>query len=165
MKKLNLGCGSDIREGYVNIDLYNDKADLQCDVTALPYEDSSIDEIFASHIIEHFDFQQSWAVLAEWYRVLKPGGMLKIETPDFFESCKLFVELGSPRHQALYGHFFSEAWKDGHVHKFLYTEIQLKWQLGMAGFREMTRMPPESSYALGPVALPQQVYLNLWAKK
>jgi len=54
MLKLNLGSGPEKKEGYVNVDVM-DGADLVHDLTnPLPYPSESVDEIFASHIIEHF---------------------------------------------------------------------------------------------------------------
>jgi len=165
MIKLNLGCGDDKREGYVNIDLYNANADLQCDVAGLPYNDNTVDEIFSSHVIEHFDWRAGWEVLREWYRVLKPGGVLKIETPDFHWSCAAFVNGTHQQRIRLYSHFFSEPWKPGHTHKFLFTEEQLGWQMSEVGFKDIKRMPPDSSYSKDENALPSSLYLNLWGFK
>lgn len=78
--KLNLGCGNIILPGFTNCDLYDEKADIKCDVKDLPFEDNSVDEIVASHIIEHFDFREAQDVLKEWQRVLKRGGKLWIQS-------------------------------------------------------------------------------------
>lgn len=139
--KLNLGCGDMILEGFINCDLYNTKAEVKCDVSKLPYEDNYADVIYASHIIEHFDFYEAFKVLAEWKRVLKVGGRLVIETPDLLESCRKFVNADEQGRLALYGHFFARPWVDGQVHKFLYTEVQLGWTLGQLGFKDIKRVP------------------------
>lgn len=75
--KLNLGSGGDV-EGYVSIDRKNGK-----EAYPLEYPDDSIDEVRASHLLEHFPRGQIEQVLREWVRVLKPGGYLKIAVPDF----------------------------------------------------------------------------------
>ena len=89
MLKLNLGCGMYYKPNYVNIDKYDESvADKTLDITKLPYENESVDEIEASHIIEHFDIIKLPYLLAEWLRVLKPGGVIYIETPDLSKSTK-----------------------------------------------------------------------------
>jgi glycosyltransferase involved in cell wall biosynthesis len=152
--KLHLACGHDYTEGYINIDLYAPEdavCDARFDVMKLPYPDNSVDEIKAFHIIEHFHFFEIQEVLKEWYRVLKPGGRLWLETPDFLESCRSFVE-GSPSMHIedwrvlLYNHFFAHAWIPGQTHKFLFTETQLRTNFEWAGFKSANRLPPASKY-------------------
>lgn len=75
--KLNLGSGGDV-EGYVSIDRKQGK-----EAYPLDYSDNSVDEVRASHILEHFPRGQVEAVVKEWVRVLKPGGYLKIAVPNF----------------------------------------------------------------------------------
>lgn len=80
--KLNIGCGSDIREDYINIDrAKNPGVDVVFDLEELPYpfEDNSVDEIYASHILEHF--QDPIAIIHELHRILKVGGQLRIKVP------------------------------------------------------------------------------------
>lgn len=148
LKRLNLGCGDDIKEGYINIDLYNDKAELQCDIAKLPFGDNKVDEVLVSHVLEHYHFHDGEAALKEWYRVLKPGGKIKIEVPDFYHLCKEFtkwVEEGQPYHE-LYGYFFSDPWNPGHQHLFMYTEGTLKWRMEGVGFKNIVRLDPVSGY-------------------
>lgn len=75
--KLNLGSGEVPLEGYINLD--GARGEM---IFPLPYVDASADEILASHVLEHFSHRQTGAVLAEWVRVLKPGGLLRIAVPD-----------------------------------------------------------------------------------
>lgn len=77
--KLNLGAGSNELEGYDNsFDRDNGKEAYPLDVP-----DASVDEIRASHLFEHFSHREAQAVMADWVRALKPGGLLKIAVPDF----------------------------------------------------------------------------------
>ena len=76
--KLNLGAGSAPIEGYVNLDHKTDD-----EIYPLKIEDNSVDEVRASHVLEHFSHHIVADVIAEWVRVLKPGGVLKIAVPDF----------------------------------------------------------------------------------
>ncbi len=135
--RLNLGCGNDIREGYINCDLYNEKADRKMGVEKLEFQDGEVDEIFASHIVEHFDYYAIREILKEWKRVLKPGGKLIIETPDFLESCKRFVLLQEDKQYTMYGHFFAKSWVPGETHKFLYTKRELYLLLDEIGFKDI----------------------------
>jgi glycosyltransferase involved in cell wall biosynthesis len=152
--KLHLACGHDYTEGFINVDFYapdDAQCDVRFDVMELPYPDNSVDEIKAFHIIEHFDFFEIQKVLKEWHRVLKPGGRLWMETPDFLESCRSFVE-GNPAMNIedwrvlLYNHFFAHAWIPGQTHKFLFTETQLRTNLEWAGFKKINRQEPSSKY-------------------
>lgn len=79
--RLNLGCGPQRIEGWVNVDSSPDEEpDVVADVCALPFEDESVDEIYASHILEHIPHDVP--VLEEWHRVLAPGGTICVIVPD-----------------------------------------------------------------------------------
>ena len=141
MIRLNLGCGDLIMKGWVNVDLYCELADVKSDVRKLPFPDEYADEIYSSHVIEHFHFKEAFEVLKEWRRVLKPGGMITLETPDLYASCKKFVESDNDTRLGLYAHFFSEAWRGpGFYHLFLYTEEQLRWTLEVCEFKNVARI-------------------------
>ena len=57
------------------------------------FADGTFTEIYASHVLEHFDFQGTvQAVLVEWHRILVPGGQLLISVPDLDILCSLFGE-------------------------------------------------------------------------
>jgi SAM-dependent methyltransferase len=81
--KLNLGCGTDIRPGYVNLDSAAlPGVDVVHDVEQLPlpFGDESFDEILCLSIIEHLDYVP---VLRDLHRILRPGGSLHITGPHF----------------------------------------------------------------------------------
>jgi len=77
--KLNIGAGPVRIEGYTDIDRLN--GDEAYPLTG--YEDDSVEEIRASHILEHFGHAEILAVMQEWVRVLKPGGKIYVAVPDF----------------------------------------------------------------------------------
>jgi len=139
--KLNLGCGDLPFEGWVNCDLCNPKADINCDAKALPFETGSVDEIYSSHLIEHFDFHEGLAALKEWYRVLKPGGRLTVECPDFEAFCRNFLKLPPAEQPKYYVQVWGYPWELGQAHKFGYTPAQMVWSLGEVGFKNIKRTP------------------------
>jgi len=79
---LNLGCGDDIKQGYVNLDIRKIKDTEQADVRVLPYEKESVDEIMAVDVYEHISFRESQQLLKHWVSLLKPGGKLIIRSPS-----------------------------------------------------------------------------------
>jgi hypothetical protein len=76
--RLNIGAGATDLPGYIAID-----RKLGSEAYPLAYEDGSVDEIRASHVLEHFGHQDVADVLLHWVSKLKPGGCLKIAVPDF----------------------------------------------------------------------------------
>lgn len=89
--KINIGCNDLPLKDFVNIDFDPSvNPDLVADATKLPYEDETVDEIYAGHLLEHFALNEY--VLKEWYRVLKTGGKITITVPDVEKSLKLYSE-------------------------------------------------------------------------
>lgn len=82
--KLNVGCGKDIKKGWVNLDFIRAKGvDKTHDLNKFPYpfDDDSFDEIYASHIIEHVEDPEKF--MQELWRIGKINGKIKIITPHF----------------------------------------------------------------------------------
>jgi predicted SAM-dependent methyltransferase len=94
--KLHLGCGEKRIEGFINIDSRDlENVDLVDDISQLrSIEDSSVDLIYASHVLEHFGRFKYMDVLKKWYSVLKKGGILRISVPDFESVCEYYNEKG-----------------------------------------------------------------------
>jgi len=75
--KLNIGAGTTKLPGFTPIDrMYGDEA------YPLKYEDNSVSEIRASHVLEHFSFRDAITALEDWVRVLEPGGRMRVAVPD-----------------------------------------------------------------------------------
>ena len=83
--KIHLGCGKRYLPGYVHVDLADyPHIDHRHDVASLPmFPDETAELIYASHVLEYFDRLEAVEVLAEWRRVLRPGGVLRLAVPDF----------------------------------------------------------------------------------
>ncbi len=90
--RLNLGCGKDFREGFINIDKYsNNPSVVFMDIRELEFEDNSVDTILASDILEHFSHREVDTLLSEWARVLRPGGELIIRCPNLKLQIQAYV--------------------------------------------------------------------------
>jgi ubiquinone/menaquinone biosynthesis C-methylase UbiE len=87
---LNLGCGFNKKDGFVNVDAYDIcRPDVVHDLNVFPYpwEDASVDHIDIWHVLEHLD--DWWGAFLECTRILKPGGTLDIRVPDESSSTAL----------------------------------------------------------------------------
>lgn len=93
IKKLNLGCGDDVKDGFINVDIRNLDNVIQCDITKpLPFQDNEFDYILMSDVIEHFSIKDLEKYFPEWIRVLKKGGGLQIRTPNLLWMCKEYLK-------------------------------------------------------------------------
>lgn len=83
MLNLNLGVGKMPTNGYIGIDAHQyGFTDVLCDFPPLPYSNNEVDNIFAGHVLEHFEPDMVMVFLEDCYKVLKPGGSLTLITPD-----------------------------------------------------------------------------------
>lgn len=83
--KLNLGCGIDIKQGYINIDNQRGKGvDIIWDLNQIPYpfKDKSIERIYIKNTLEHLT-AHPYKLFKEFKRILKKGGMLIIIVPHY----------------------------------------------------------------------------------
>jgi len=87
-RKLNLGCGFDKREGFVNADGFAEcRPDVLMDMEATPwaFADNAFDLVLMKHVLEHVgaDFKVFAAVMRELWRVTAPGGIIEIHVPHY----------------------------------------------------------------------------------
>lgn len=95
--KLNLGCGTDIRDGYVNVDFRQTHPSVvQVDLSKFPwpFEDDSADEILMLDFLEHFPYAQTKLILLECYRLLKMDGTLVVQVPDGVHLARALMQEG-----------------------------------------------------------------------
>lgn len=82
--KLNLGCGKDIKMGYINLDIVRNKGvDIVHDLNKFPYpfKDNTFNEIVCNNIIEHVD--NVIKVMEELHRISKPNAKIRVQVPSF----------------------------------------------------------------------------------
>ncbi len=137
--KIDVGCG--LKEGWhepldplwIRVDGFIDDPDIvKASADKLPYPDSSVDEIFSSHMLEHVYKEEVVSTLKEWYRVLKPAGTLTLRVPDLVWCCNWWLN-----HQTtgwdmdiIYGNQS----RPGEAHKTGFTREILVDYLREAGF-------------------------------
>lgn len=159
MIKLNLGCGwRNFGEDWVHIDGGDYPHVKSHDITKLPFEDNSAELIYASHVLEYFDREKGLEVLKEWFRVLKPKGILRIAVPDFESITKLYTEGKFPLKSflgPLYGkmEMGMNGGETGKIiyHKTTYDFKELKNILQEVGFKEVKKYdwkktPPHNKF-------------------
>jgi glycosyltransferase involved in cell wall biosynthesis/predicted SAM-dependent methyltransferase len=133
-KKINLGCGKDYLDGWINVDINKKfKVDLIADLSKpFPFLDNSIDEIKASDILEHFTKEIGQQFLSECQRVLKLNGIITLRTHNIEQIINQFKK--DP--QVMIHFIYGDTEKSGiaGAHKFAYTESTLRKLFRKIGF-------------------------------
>lgn len=95
--RLHLGCGERSIPGYCNVDIRpmpHVQVVTSADSLSM-FADNSAEVVYASHLLEHFPRDRIQEVLSEWFRVLKPGGVLRLSVPDFDRLLEVYKRAGS----------------------------------------------------------------------
>lgn len=120
-----------------DVDVVGDCRDLS------RFEDDSVDEIYASHILEHLSYRNEIVpTLKEWRRVLLPGGELKISVPDFEVLCRLYVrpDLSPADRGEVLRMVFGGQMDEHDFHRAGLTFELMSVLLEMAGFTSIKRV-------------------------
>jgi predicted SAM-dependent methyltransferase len=159
--RLNLGCGQNLKEGWTNIDLFEDRADLRLDLREpLPFPSNSASLIYSEHVFEHLSYpcihdSMGWSLeavgapseamqlLRESYRVLIPGGRFTVGVPDAERAARLYLrgeyETWGPSWVDTPMHFLNYVFRQGREHKYAYDEATLCRMLESVGFVNVAR--------------------------
>lgn len=151
---LHLGCGANLHEGWLNTDLvislpgamYLDAA------KQFPLPNESMDQVFSEHMIEHINHPEALFMLRECFRVLKPGGRIRIATPNLDVVLKLYAPEASQDVEE-YMQWFNERNMKGFGgtgpaavincffyswgHRFIYDRVNLESSFREAGFTDL----------------------------
>ena len=109
--KLHLGCGENVLPGWLNTDYFPDDPVIRhLDLTG-PFSipNDSVNLIFSEHVIEHLPLEGGMNMLHEAFRVLKPGGRIRISTPPLPALLAIYNEPDAPEHRA-YLDWHRESW-------------------------------------------------------
>lgn len=97
--KVNLGCGADVRAGWMNIDLVLGAEPLRGGVAlnfdlrrGLPLAEDSCILIYSSHFLEHLDYRHGVQLMRDCYRCLEVGGTFRLALPDFRKLFTSYVQ-------------------------------------------------------------------------
>ncbi len=90
---LNVGCGRRYHPNWTNVDLVPCGVGVkQCDVQrGLPFSDGSFDAVYHAHLLEHLTPEAAENMLRECFRVLRPGGVLRVVVPDLEGIAKAYL--------------------------------------------------------------------------
>ncbi|MFA5410929.1 MAG: methyltransferase domain-containing protein [Candidatus Omnitrophota bacterium] len=150
--KLHLGCGHNIKKGFINVDI-DKSADLTLDLRErFPFLTGSCSLIYSEHFLEHLDYPgQAIFFLKECYRILKPGGIFSAGVPDTEWPVRAYAE-GRDRDYFRYAEkkqhpewcvtkmeHLNYHFRQGSQHRFAYDFETMKYALSLVGFREVKR--------------------------
>ena len=100
-RRVHFGAGGHELHGWINVDIVTDVAGVIADLTApLPFRTSSVDLLHSEDLLEHLDEAAGKRWLAECHRVLRPGGVMRLLTPDLRAIVERVYLQRDPRHLA-----------------------------------------------------------------
>lgn len=142
--KIHLGCGERYIDipGWVHVDMYPyEHVDVVADASDLhAFKSGEAELIYACHVLQYIDLPEVLPTLKEWYRVLEPGGVLRLAVPDFSALCAVYLSTGSMAMVIgpIYGRL---EWPNGTLiyHKMAYDFASLAILLRQAGFRAIRK--------------------------
>lgn len=136
--KINLASGKMYLNDYMNIDnlsMYDGKFDLKADIFSLEWEKDSVDEILLCHFMMYVDTFEAHILFQRWFKWLKSGGQLVIETGDLMKICRTILSAtddeiinGTNGVMQLFG------WANTKGHKWAWCEKTLVPILKVCGF-------------------------------
>jgi len=162
VRKLQLGAGTTALPGWLCTDVTRVAAHVvYLDATrTFPFEDGAFDYVYSEHMLEHVSWHEGLFVLKECRRVLKPGGTIRIATPDLAvilglyggdghdegqEYIKWITDLYVPGVNAYKASFVVNNAFRNWGHQFLYDGDLLVSALQQAGFTNLRRCAPGES--------------------
>jgi predicted SAM-dependent methyltransferase len=157
LMKLNLGSFLDcFYYGWINCDVLDLTTFCQSQAYSFaqvdlskpfPWKDGEADILFSSHLLEHFSRDEGRSFLSECYRVLKPGGIIRISVPDAKKLAQQYVD-GGIMEQRFINVGVERARDDAEAfyevllahHKTVYDEAALRGLLESVGFKDVSKV-------------------------
>lgn len=158
IKKLQLGCGQNLIDGFFNTDINTKNGAYYVDATKpLPFFNNTFHYIFSEHNFEHLSYTEGKKLLGECYRVLRPKGVIRITMPclefliDIYNNIEKpenkeylkwhferyakeqFEDFGEDYPAALFVNNFMRFWG----HKCLYDKPTIRRMFENAGFKNV----------------------------
>jgi predicted SAM-dependent methyltransferase len=160
VRKLQIGAGTNELSGWLNTDIEPSAREAFLDATKpFPLPDGSISYIFSEHVIEHLSYEDGLKMLTECHRTLRPGGKIRIDTPNLLTYVQLFTAAKTDamntyiRERLAFGDAEGRSWARtispeavilnremrSYGHRFLYDPATLGDSLRRAGFSSVTQ--------------------------
>jgi predicted SAM-dependent methyltransferase len=148
---LNLGCGPNLRPGWLNIDLFDSAAELHLDLRRRwPFPNGSVDFIYSEHVFEHFEFYSEVPhFLSESLRILRGGGTFDVGVPDTEWPLRSYGNLDDdywrfaptchPGNCETQLDHINYHFRQGEQHKYAWDKETLRRSLSRAGFVSIVR--------------------------
>jgi predicted SAM-dependent methyltransferase len=162
IKKLHLGCGVHLLDGWLNSDFFPRANNVvHIDATGVyPFPDGTFDYAYSEHMIEHVPYPAGHSMLKESWRVLKDGGKMRISTPNL----AFLIALYESERSELQEEYIRKSSKDcraalpcdtfvinnfvrAWMHQFIYDEKVLRFSMEQAGFVEIAKAALNESEA------------------
>jgi predicted SAM-dependent methyltransferase len=156
--KLHLGAGPVRLPGWLNTDLISGEIQLDAG-RRLPLPDSAFAFAFAEHLIEHLTPRVGRRMLSEVHRILRPGGVLRMTTPDLRKVIAIYEDRNPEVSRADYARFLEGVTGKRYEracqvlndylrlwgHRYVYDQEELVALLRGAGFDTVERKQPGES--------------------
>lgn len=155
--RLNIGCGKQTWDGFFCVDaVRHPKAtrapdllhafvfDVDALTNPLPLADGCADELHAYHFVEHVTAYEAPALLGEFLRLVKPGGLLVLELPNI-EAAARNLLAGMNDQMAMWPLYGDATHRDPYMlHRYGYTPKTIKALLVESGFSDVQIKPPKT---------------------
>ncbi len=145
--RLHLGSAGSVKEGWVNVDLAGHPTELAWNLLRpLPFQDGTADAVFHEHVLEHFPLSDGLRLIDDSFRILRPGGVLRVGVPDAGAYAHSYtrggegiikrVRPGRPTPMMALAEIFYS-----HGHRWMYDGETLAYVMSAAGFTNVAERP------------------------